>query len=192
VVNPQQLALSGGGQQVGISSKVASEFFWGRPLQARFRDTLYRDFRAYVLNRLDGPGREEGFISLDGALRPQLNELKQSLTSAGLDRVASAVDALRPQIRAAVLANMDASRGSITDGVELALLSRELPSRLIAYHTIIQDQQVNAAFELVKGERLSDKNGPVPIPNTASRTKDFKEGKVDGKLVSYDTLLNGQ
>jgi len=207
VVNPQQLGVqsSRGSEQVGITSKVSSEFFWGRPLQARFHDSLYRDFKSYVLSRLDpspSPGRPQGednFISLDGALRSQLNELKQSLASVGLDRVASAVEALRPQIRAAVLENMDANQKVITDGVELALLSRELPSRLIAYHTIIQDEQVHAAFELVNGEKLPParatmealKESGVVVTGTGQKMQQ-KEAAEDGKLVSYDTLLSGQ
>ena len=190
------------GERVGITGSVPRSFFWGQPLSAGFKDELYREFKNYVLKRID-----RNDLSLDIALRSQLDELKAALASAGLDKVAVGVEDLRPKIRAAVLEDMDKNKRYITDGVELALLSRELPDRLIAYHTIIQDEQVHSAVELVSGKQLplmtetAGKGSDILLqekekaglpPKRALESITVASGsKGSSATASYDSLLFG-
>lgn len=158
VINPSVLEAHGNedgkrlfpGADMGINGKVPTAFFWGKPLPPRFKEDLYTEFKEYALRRID----KENNLSLDGPLRTPLEELKQTLRAAGLEKVAGSVEELRAKVRAAVLQDMDENKDSIVDGVELAILNRELPDRLIIYHTVLQDEQVHAAFELVSGRAL--------------------------------------
>ena len=212
VVNPSVLAMHSkkefGGGKVGITGAVPNSFFWGQPLDERFKDALYQDFKSYVLRRID---RQD--LSPDLALRSQLEDLKTALASIGLEKVAVSVEDLRPKIRSAILEDMDKNKKFITDGVELALLSRELPDRLIIYHTVIQDDQVHTAFDLVSGKRLpksgkdlltkavqpviekgEQKMKPLGSVSVASSslTSSAPGSEGNSAAVSYDSLLFGE
>jgi len=212
VVNPSVLEIHSkkefGGGKVGITGAVPNSFFWGQPLDDRFKDALYQDFKSYVLRKID---RQD--LSPDLALRSQLEDLKTALASIGLEKVALRVEDLRPKIRSAILEDMDKNKKFITDGVELALLSRELPDRLIIYHTVIQDDQVHTAFDLVSGKKLpkggkesstkavqpaiekgEQKMKPlesVTVVSSSVTTAAGSEGN-SAAAVSYDSLLFGE
>ena len=71
VVNPSVLEIHSkkefGGENIGITGAVPTSFFWGQPLDERFKEALYQDFKSYVLKRID---RQD--FSTDLALRSQL------------------------------------------------------------------------------------------------------------------------
>ena len=71
MVNPSVLEIHSkkefGGENIGITGAVPTSFFWGQPLDERFKEALYQDFKSYVLKRID---RQD--FSTDLALRSQL------------------------------------------------------------------------------------------------------------------------
>ena len=127
-------------------------------------------------------GSKEGKIDLEAStpLKKQIDDLKSAMTAAGLatdDKAVSSssststsastsssrsvgngrellagLDQLHGLIQKSIIEDMDRNKKFIQDGVELAVLSRELPDRLIVYHTVIQDEQVTAAYDVASGK----------------------------------------
>jgi len=54
-----------------------------------------------------------------------------------------------PRVSEDLIANMEANRKEITNSLELALLSRELPDRLLLFKAIQNDPQLKAAKDLI-------------------------------------------
>ncbi|KAJ1440508.1 hypothetical protein B484DRAFT_415530 [Ochromonadaceae sp. CCMP2298] len=137
---------SSGSGAVGVSSQVPQYFFWGEAHAQSESDKVYNEFRKFVLRKID-----TGELNIDAVVKPQIEALEKTLKEVGLGDAVAGVEQLRPQIRQALLQDMDKNKKFILDGVELAILSTELPDRLIVYHTVVQDPQVAMAGRLVRG-----------------------------------------
>lgn len=71
---------------------------------------------------------------------------------------------------------MDANKAQISTSLELALLSREFPDRLLLKEAIKEDPQIIAAFDLLKDASVGAREGAQPA----------REG---GMLSTYDKAL---
>lgn len=100
--------------------------------------------------------------------------------------MADEVKALQPRIATAVVADMDAHRASIVDSLELALLSREVPDRLLLYKSILADPQVEVAKNVLTGRRLEGKVPDVDVgEKVPDKIKNDKRGR-DGNGKDLD------
>lgn len=104
---------------------------------------LFEEFRKYIVARINN-----GALSADELFKKPLQSLERSLSSAGLRETLPSVDTLRARITASVLRDLEVHRSEITNDLELALYSRELPDRLLLQKNALQDAQVRAAVEL--------------------------------------------
>ena len=161
-----------------INTIVPQRFFWGAP-QSRFtdfltypnrgnsgsRERMYQQFKKYVLQKMDAHQ-----LPFDVAATRQIEALENTMDLAWFKYVLPSAAQLKPRIKEAFLADMDKNRNRIGATAEAAVLSCELPSRLIFYHAVIQDPQVSAAARLVSGGEIYD-----------AAKKDTK--------VSYETIL---
>lgn len=106
---------------------------------------LFEEFRKYVIARVNA-----GALSADELFKKPLQELEKSLSSAGLREALPSVDTLRSRITASILRDLEVHRAEITNDLELALYSRELPDRLLLQRNALQDAQVRAALNLIR------------------------------------------
>ena len=181
----QRLSNSLRSSRVGLSSRVPQSFFWGNDRSSRDADRLFDDFKQYFIKKVD---RQE--VSIEAGLKPQILALEQSLKEAGLSDVLSGVEQLRPRIKEAILADMDHNKKFIIDGLELAILNKELPDRLVIYHTVVQDPQVHAAVRLLRGERVKPIQPISPersVPKIALANKSRSSGSSSDRDSSGKT-----
>jgi len=190
---------------LGINSRVSEQFFWGDGFtKGTVGNELYDLFKQYVIARID---KKE--INIEAGLKSQIDELEKTLTDGGLLDVKDSIELLRPKIRDSILKDMDRHKKYITDGVELAILSTELPSRLVVYHTVLQDEQVHSALQLLSGEGVplvatssgmststSSTSSSSGVDITTTTTNSAAKKKLDGSgeisKLTYDSLLQAQ
>jgi len=181
---------------MGINSHVSEQFFWGASYsKSSVGSDLYDLFKQYVVSRID-----KNEINIEAGLKSQIEDLEKTLTDGGLLDVKDSIELLRPKIRDSILKDMDKHKKYIIDGVELAILSTELPSRLVVYHTVLQDEQVYAALQLLKGEGvplvatssggLSSSGGIIDSATTTQKKK--MDGSGENAKLTYETLLQAQ
>jgi len=107
-------------------------------------DKLFTDFKRFVERKYTS-----GEITLDGVVSERLDALEKVLHDEGLEKAEEGFKSLRLQIGRNLLAEMDKHRAFISDSLELTLLSRELPDRLLVYRAIVSDPQVEVARKLL-------------------------------------------
>lgn len=119
-------------------------------------DKLFADFKRFVERKYNA-----GEIALEGVVGERLDALEKALRDEGLLQAEEGLKNLRPQIGRNLLAEMDKHREFISDSLELTLLSRELPDRLLVYRAIVSDPQVEVARKLLTGgaAKLSPSTG---------------------------------
>ena len=137
-------------------------------------DKLFADFKRFVERKY-----ADGEITLEGGVGERLDALEKALHEEGLEKAEEEFKHLRPQIGRNLLAEMDKHRAFISDSLELTLLSRELPDRLLVYRAIVSDPQVEVARKLLTGgtTKLPFNNGdslmtiddPAVTPTVAPR-----------------------
>jgi carboxyl-terminal processing protease len=110
-------------------------------------DRLFDEFRRYVSSRVAA-----GTLSVTDAFNKPLADLEKSLASTGLQDATSGVEAVKQRIAASIMRDLDSHRSVISNDLELSLLSRELPDRLLLQKSVLQDAQVAAAVELIADE----------------------------------------
>ena len=77
--------------------------------------------------------------------------LLQALRAEGLEKASQEVEALIPRLEGIdLLDNMEANNAQITTSLEIALLSREFPDRLLLREAIKEDPQIIAAVDVLK------------------------------------------
>ena len=143
------------------------------PKQGKISGSLFEDFKHYVMSRVTS-----GALSVDDAFSTQMNELKASLSKAGLQGAADNVEGVRGRIRESVLRDLDLHRTEITNDMELSLLSRELPDRLLLQTNVVRDSQVKAAADLLKDKPkylalLGEDNSNVS-PGLGNKDKEYR------------------
>ena len=135
---------------------------------------------------------------------PQDSDFKGTfLDSSTGKQFRTALDQLSPLLEKLILEDMDRNRQYIQvcerckfvliayfitfsttidlfqDGVELGILSRELPDRLIVYHTVIQDPQVNTAYELASGKLDLPQSKKIEDDRVQSSSLKITQTKID-------------
>jgi hypothetical protein len=112
-------------------------------------DQLYSDFKKYVTAQV-----RDNKLELDGVgLEKSIGRLEASLKANGLDEQGLGLTRdLRNRISQGILSNMDSVKENIADGLEVTLLSRELPDRLLIWRAVTDDQQVLEAAKILKND----------------------------------------
>jgi hypothetical protein len=125
-------------------------------------------------------------------------------------QVVDGIELLRPKIKESILADMDRNREAVTDDLELVLLVRELPDRLLLFKNIVKDPQVRVAAALVKGDdagvikgitgptRTTTGSGAGTTTSAADKSKEASKSNSDkiaslvnsGTGTLYDKLLH--
>lgn len=74
----------------------------------------------------------------------QIEYLEKTLTDEGYESTAikTQLNQLKSQIKASVLSDMETHKAELLNDIEIALLSRELPNRLLNYRIVMNDLQV--------------------------------------------------
>lgn len=72
----------------------------------------------------------------------------------GYDAAAEEVEMLKQRLKSSLLSDMDRHKQDIVNDIELALLSREFPNRLLFYRNAMRDQQVQAAIDILKNKDI--------------------------------------
>jgi hypothetical protein len=153
---------------------VPERFFWGRPHAAIDRARLFREFKTFVQLQLN-----TGQLQLDALFLADMQQLEETLRTAGISDASSVVKPFVPKLRDALFADMEVHRGEIVDALEQALLSAELPDRLLLYHTIARDPQVLSAAALVRNEQVA----------CVTPSGDNKAHRAQAEYTSYSELL---
>jgi C-terminal peptidase prc len=108
------------------------------------KDSLYNDFKVYVQRQV-----MDKKINLDGySVDKSISALEDALKDNGVN--SKYASALRNEITADVLKNMDKVKDNIIDGLEVALYAREVPDRLLIWRAVTDDQQVIAAADVIR------------------------------------------
>jgi hypothetical protein len=164
---------------------VPERFFWGRPHAAVDRARLFREFKTFVQLQLN-----TGKLKLDTLFVSDMQRLEETLREAGIRDVSSVVKPFVPKLRDALFADMEVHRGEIVDALEQALLSAELPDRLILYHAVARDPQVQSAAALVRNEHVA-RVAPTIDGNTVHTATFLKQPRALAVYTSYSELLQG-
>jgi carboxyl-terminal processing protease len=132
-------------------------------------ERLFDDFKKYVSTRISA-----GSLSLDDLFSQPLKDLELSLTNAGLGDMVGTVESIKMRIKESVLRDVDAHRREILNDLELSLLSRELPNRLLLQKNILQDVQVQAAVDLLldKSKYVALLTGDDDLPSYGADSAD--------------------
>lgn len=176
--NDRIVGFAGGASNVEDGFFWGDKPTTGKRFNGEVGETLYKEFSEFVLDRVkkqDGTGVK--VIDLEGStpLRKQIDSLEQALdqanliigkkesSSVGTDSKEEAsrakvllkqqVEGLHSLVETVILEDMDRNKQFIQDGIECQVLARELPDRLVVYHTVIQDEQVSTAFDLASGRK---------------------------------------
>ena len=142
-------------KMLGINAKVPVNYFWGLNNPDAITDAdasaIFNDFKKYVLKRVNDKDLTRKLDFEESTLvHTKLKDLEETILSLDLDENAEILKSLHSisgKVKQSILKDLDNNKKFVLDGVNLALLSRELPGRLIVYHTVIQDRQVNMAID---------------------------------------------
>lgn len=154
-------------------------------------DKLFTDFKRFVERKYAA-----GEIALEGVVGERLDALEKALHEEGLEKAEEGFKNLRPQIGRNLLAEMDKHRAFISDSLELTLLSRELPDRLLVYRAIVSDPQVEEARKLLTGSitklGLTDTgevNSVIKDPITTTPTITMESPTSESKVPELGAVL---
>lgn len=107
-------------------------------------DGLYDEFKKFVYAKINSNS-----LSVVDAFQQPLADLEKSLSSAGLQGALGELSAVKAKMKELVLRDMDAHRNDISRDLELSLLARELPDRLLIQKNAMEDPQISAAAKLL-------------------------------------------
>lgn len=131
-------------QDSKLNAAVNDDAYWGGKRNHISSNTLFSKFNAYAQKRI-----RENQIDIDGPVKAQITQLEIALTESGLDSATSKVEELRRGIKDSISKDMVASKDLIVEDLEIGILSRELPDRLLMYKAVSKDPQVAAAKALL-------------------------------------------
>lgn len=184
-VERRQFGSSTAATRSGIA-RVPDRFFWGRARSVADRAQLFREFKQYMVQQLNS-----GEINLDAAFSAEERKLQSALESAGFDSSTGVVrKAIVPKLRDAFLSDMDLHRDSIVDGLERAILSSELPDRLVMLHGVLRDTQVGAAAKLARGEAVLPYLSDTASGESGDGGSDKIAKKIANKLGAMSRRAN--
>jgi hypothetical protein len=103
-------------------------------------------------------------------------------------QVVDGIEQLRPKIKEGIMSDMDKNKEAIVDDIELAILSRELPDRLLLFKNIVKDPQVRVAAALVRGDDTTVVKMTLPAAGGESGNKDKSMNKGDIPLKKVDSI----
>lgn len=120
-------------------------------------DKLFASFKRYVEEQV-----RENKVRVDAGAGAQVEALERTLQAQGFDSVADEVDTIRARLLVSLLADLSKHREDVLDDIELALLSREFPDRLLFYRNVLRDPQVQAAVKIALDPKSgTTTNAPV-------------------------------
>ena len=92
-------------------------------------------------------------MTFDDNYRSQLEVLEKALKSEGLADVAESLEDVKLSVKNNVLKDMDTNKPNILNDIELSLLSREFPDKLVLYQSLLNDPQLLSAIDLLKDKQ---------------------------------------
>ena len=92
-------------------------------------------------------------MTFDDNYRSQLEVLEKALKSEGLADVAESLEDVKLSVKNNVLKDMDTNKPNILNDIELSLLSREVPDKLVLYKSLLNDPQLLSAIDLLKDKQ---------------------------------------
>ena len=92
-------------------------------------------------------------MTFDDNYRSQLEVLEKALKSEGLADVAESLEDVKLSVKNNVLKDMDTNKPNILNDIELSLLSREFPDKLVLYKSLLNDPQLLSAIDLLKDKQ---------------------------------------
>jgi carboxyl-terminal processing protease len=136
----------------------SSSHFWDllnsrnvmRSNQAMITDEkLFVSFKHYVEDLIrENKIRVDSSSSL--AVGRQIESLERSLKAEGFDAAVDEVEMLKTRLIGSIIADMDRHKDDIVNDIELAILSREFPNRLLFYRNLQHDPQVIEAVKVLQ------------------------------------------
>ena len=76
--------------------------------------------------------------------------MERSLKEEGYDAAADEVLMLKQRLTNSLLTDMDKHKDDIVNDLELAILSREFPNRLLYYRNAMRDPQIQETVKILK------------------------------------------
>mmetsp|Transcript_19059 Transcript_19059/g.18390 ORF Transcript_19059/g.18390 Transcript_19059/m.18390 type:complete len:1062 (-) Transcript_19059:391-3576(-) len=161
------------------------------------RNDMYSEFKTYVEKRIS-----KGELNVEAGLGSKFDNLERDLTSDGLESVADSIELLRPKIKQSIIADMDKNREFVINDIEITILSRELPDRLLLFRNVITDPQVGKAVDILKSSIANSDVNSNNIHTTCVTTEKTDLGIancINDKILTsaqvtnndqYDTLLS--
>lgn len=159
-----------------IAKPSAQNVVLSSPPRISTDPNMFPEFKKFVAKRVSSRD-----LVLEDAFAQPIKELEKSLADAGLKDVAGDVQALKQRAKDAILRDMDAHKAEIMNDLELVLLSRELPDRLVLQRNMAQDAQVKAAVQILANKQkylalLAPSEAAPPGPPSE---RDFKVALAD-------------
>lgn len=183
----------------GVNSRDESD---GTGINSRFErvvksssSKLYESFKTY-LNGLVKEGKADLLGSQSAELNQDIAELKEDIKrlELGPKSLADQVDTLRPSIEKSILQDMDAHKKEIVDDIQMGLLSRELPDRLLLYRAVTADQQVLEVTKFLREGSLpkaaSEKVSNLDINRFRASSTKNGDSKVDPDDIAAATYFS--
>ena len=123
---------------------------------------VYESFKSFLNKRIQAKQ-----VQFEENYNAQLSQLEKDLKQEGLDAVAKRIgEEIKESIMSTILADMEKSKKSILSDIELSLLSRELPDKLVLYSSLKKDTQLEKAREILKDRTLYESILNPPAPPT--------------------------
>jgi hypothetical protein len=151
------------------------------------QSALYDDFKRFLDELV-----AEKKVNIEFGLEAKINDLEKIVKEVGLNKFAESVESIRPRLKQSILEDMDRRRKDIVDEIEMAMLSRELPDRLLLYRAIKQDTHVQAALDFIKAGRISQESQAKAQTAIASTSSTASSKSSSDKLLTYDEILHPQ
>jgi carboxyl-terminal processing protease len=146
-------------------------------------DNLYKDFKGYVEERV-----KTGKLDFDYGLAAKVDVLEKEVRESGLTSVAKELSNAKALIGKGLLEDMDNNKDYVVDSIELSLLSRELPDRLLLYRNAVTDPQVDIARRVLTGSMSSAANAAKTPSLTIASTAEGADGSPSGVTTGISTV----
>lgn len=148
--------LVGGVGVSGMSKATKNSFIYSAPKPVGSMinsNVVFSEFKNYVLNKISN-----GQLEVDKSYTSQLNKLEKELKKEGLGspEIVKTIEDLKIKIKNNLINTMDSNRQPILDDIELSVLSRVLPDRLVLQYSIFKDAQVREAVSLLRDRAKYD------------------------------------
>eukprot|EP01039_Chlorochromonas_danica_P001705 gene1705-1863_t len=148
------------GEPVGLASQVSEQFFWGRN-SARARKELFPEFLQFLQARIKSGNVDLLSLSSYRAL-DDLQKTLEKENNHDYTLLIQQLDRDKAALVQDLIADISYHRKVVEADLELAVLSKELPDRLLIYRSVIADPQINTAAQLLRGESVkSSSEKPV-------------------------------